>query len=181
MGLYQPDENTGFIHSHAVDIDRQLREGDGIHWSGDQRLELRMGILEAPRTMWFEKFGRIVRKGEILARRYEIWRHGEDGEDHLIRTYRLEEVDRIIFDLAPMRLDSPAHVDAITEIDKHNNAIERANAQETKERMLEGLEHQIRLWHDTNLPRNRFRGMPGMRDSKEETCEPATAETAEQS
>lgn len=176
MGLFRTDDSTGFIHTHAGEVDRQLREGNGMNWPGDPRLSLSMGTLEAPRTMWSNRLNRIVRKGEILARRYEVWRHCEDGEDRIIKTYRLEEIDRIIFDLAPLRLDAPGHIDAIAEIDKHNEAKEKAVMDQLHESLMEGFEHALKLHHDTNEPKNVFRGLPGRRDEVSTTEQMSTVD-----
>lgn len=167
MSLYRVHELTGYMHADAPELDRKLREGDGIVWTGDPRLFLSMGIVVANRRTWVDELGRYVQPGEVIARRYEVWRHGEDGRDYLIGTWRLEEFDRILMDLAPMRLDSPGHVDAIEEIDRHNEALERENSRKFKEAMIEGVEHQVKLWHDLHNPKNVFRGIPGLRDTND--------------
>lgn len=154
--LLRPNLQTGYVHSEAPELDRKLREGDGIFWAGDPRLFLSMGIITASRGGWVEALQRTVRKGEVLARRYEVWRWGEDGQAHLIGTWKVEHFDRILMDLAPLRLDSPGHVDTLKAIDDHNAALEKDRSDKVKESLMEGLEHQVRLWHDRNSPRNRF-------------------------
>lgn len=164
MSLYRTHELTGYMHADAPELDRKLREGDGMVWVGDPRLELRMGIVVANRRVWVDELGRYASPGEVIARRYEVWRHGEDGQDHLIGTWRLEDFDRILLDLAPMRLDSPGHVDTLEAIDRHNTMLEREASRQLREVLLDGLEYQLKLWHDRNNPRNVFRGMPGFKD-----------------
>ena len=178
MSLYRTHERTGYMHADAPELDRKLREGDGIFWTGDPRLYLSMGIVTAERRVWVDELGRYAQPGEVIARRYEVWRHGEDGRDHLIGTWRLEEFDRILMDLAPLRLDSPGHVDTIEAIDKHNEALERENSRKLKETLMEGLEHQIKLWHDLHNPKNVFRGIPGLKGTAldAEATAPSTEE-----
>jgi hypothetical protein len=163
MALYRTHELVGYMHADAPELDRKLRDGDGIFWTGDPRLYLAMGIVQANRRMWVEELGRYVNPGEVVARSYEVWRHGEDGREHLIGRWRVEEFDRILMDLAPMRLDSPGHKDTLDEIDKHNAKLEKAASDQMKEALAEGLEHQLKLWHDRTQPKNVFRGLPGLR------------------
>lgn len=166
MGLYVTDatQNGGFMHADAGELARKLRDGDGIMWPGDPRLELGMETLAAPKSMWFPRFGRRVRKGEILARRYVVIRHNEDGTSEPVGHWRLEDFDRILMDLAPLRLDSPGHVDTLAEIDAHNAAKEKAADDIAVGVMMEDNEHRMRLWADTTQGRNTFRQVGGMRD-----------------
>lgn len=165
MSLYMPDGETGFMHSEAPELDRKLREGDGIHWTGDPRLELRMGIIKANRYAVNPLTGRYVRPGAIIARRYEVWRHCEDGTDQIVGHWRLEDFDRILLDLAPLRMDSPGHVDALDAIDKHNEAIEKENSRKFKESAMEALSHMLDVHVEREHGKTRFRQMPGLRDA----------------
>lgn len=176
MTLLRPNLQTGYLHAEASEVDRKLREGDGVLWAGDPRLFLSMGTVTANRRAWIESLGRYVNKGEIVARRYEVWRWGEDGNAHLIGTWRVEDFDRILWDLAPLRLDSPGHKDALTAIDEHNEAVEKENSRKFKEATMEGLEHQVRLWHDRENPRNRFymNDVTAPSSAPAEPTEPAT-------
>jgi hypothetical protein len=165
MGLYKADAAGGFVHADAEELARKLQEGDGILWSGDPRLELRLCKAEAPKSMWYSPLGRRVKKGEVLARRYEVWRHNEDGTDTQIGHWRLEEFDRILMDIAPMRMDSPGHVDSLAAVDAANDAHERVTSDRALDHMMEAGEHMAKLIHDTTGPRNVFRGIPGLRDT----------------
>lgn len=175
MGLYVTDEtsNGGFMHAEAGELARKLRDGDGILWQGDPRLELGMETLAAPKSMWFPRLGRRVRKGEILARRYAVTRHNEDGSTSTVGTWRLEEFDRILMDLAPLRLDAPGHVDALEAIDKHNDALEKERDETAVAVMMEDNEHRMKLWADTTQGKTMFRQVGGMRDETPEVRKPA--------
>lgn len=166
MGIIRPDSETGWMHADAAETDRILREGDGMAWPGDPSMYLSMGILTANRTGYSSQCNRFVRAGDIVARRYEVRRHNEDGEDVLIGSWRLEDFDRIIFDLAPLRLDSPGHIDALDAIDMHNAKVEKQKEDEYVDVMMQVLDHQMHLWHDLNNPRNVFRGIDGFRDKE---------------
>jgi hypothetical protein len=155
-GLLRPNPQTGYIHAEAHDIDRQLREGDGILWPGDPRLFLSMGTLTAGRSGYSDQLGRYVHRGEVVARRYEVHRYCEDGNVELIGTWKVEDFGRILMDLAPLRLDAPGRQSTIDAIDEHNAKIAKDASAALKESMMEVLDHQVRLWHDRENPRNRF-------------------------
>lgn len=159
MSLLTPNANFGWVRADAADLDRKLREGDGIHWSGDPDLDLRQGVVEEMRS------GRPT--GKIVARRWEVWRHCEDGVDRLIGHWRMEEFDRILFDLAAMRAEAPGHVDVIDSIDAKNLAAEAAIWEPWRQAQGEMLEHMAKLYHDRNNPKNVFRGMPGRNKDKQ--------------
>lgn len=157
--ILTPSDSFGWIRGDAADLDKKLRIGDGIHWTGDPDLDLRQGVVE--KMVW----GRPT--GEIVARRWEIWRHCEDGIDRMIGHWRMEEFDRILFDLARMRAESPGHVDVVDSIEKGNNENEKRIWQPFRDSQGELLEHAAKLYHDTHGPRNVFRGMPGLNPEKQ--------------
>lgn len=161
---YIPHADAGYMHSDAERVDRVLRDGDGLGWPGDPRLELRMGVMEVAEGRISRTLGRWVNKGEILGRRYEVWRRCEDGVERRVGSWTLEEFDRIILDLSGMRLDSPGHVDTQAKIDTTNAEIEAAAMRDYRDAQGEILEHGAKLLHDTTQPKNVFRGMPGRRD-----------------
>lgn len=154
MGLYAPSA-AGMIHSDTDDLVRLIQQGDGMGWPGDPRMYLAIGVLT-----------RKKRGQTKQGRRYEVWRYCEDGEDRMIAHWRLEERDRIIFDLARMRLDAPGHIDSSDAIDANNAAIERAAEEQAQAKIGEWMEHGAKLLHDLTNPRNVFRGMPGQRDAE---------------
>lgn len=168
MALYATNPDLGgYVHSDAAETDRKLREGDGLVWQGDRRLELRMGILTAKRTGYHAQCRRHVTKGEVIARRYEVWRHNEDGTDEPVGHWTLEEYDRILFDLAGLRLDSPGHVDTGAKVDANNAAVEDAAADDYSQHLGEATEHMAKLVHDRTQPGNTFRGIPGRNPAKQ--------------
>lgn len=142
---------AGFLHSGTDDLAALLVVGDGHGWPGDPRLDLRIGVIREKAT-------------GLVGRRYEVWRTNEDGTETRIMHWRIEDFDRILFDLTKMRLDSPGHVSAEDEIDAHNDAIEQKRSDEARDALGEMMEHAAKLHHDTTQPRNVFRGMPGLRD-----------------
>lgn len=123
-------------------------------WTGDPRLELRIGILKEKAT------GRT-------ARRYEVWRHCEDGSDQRIGTWRMDEYGQILHDLAVMRAGAEGReVSVLDRIDTHNAKIEKANADKYKDAAGVILDHGARLLHDTTQPKQTFRQVGGLRDEK---------------
>lgn len=158
-GIVLPDDATGWLDSRAVDVDKQLRAGDGIQWSGDPSLYLAQGVVEETRG------GRPT--GKIVARRYEVWRYCEDGMERMIGHWRMEEIDRIIFDMARMRAEAPGHEDVVDVIERHERENEERVWKPYRESQGEMMEHLVRLWHDRNNPRNTFRQMPGRNPDKQ--------------
>lgn len=165
--LLRSHPTAGYVHAEAANLERQLQEGDGIHWAGDPRLELRMGIVECRRGHYNEDLGRWVSKGEIVARAYEVWRNNEDGTSKMIDRFRVEDFDKILITMAGLRLDAPGHVGTLDQIDAHNDAIEAAASQAFKDAAGEASEHLAKLVHDTSGPKNVFRGMPGLNPDKQ--------------
>lgn len=153
MGLYVPSAG-GMIHSDVEDLVRLLQQGDGMGWPGDPRMWIQIGTLK-----------RRAQGKLRIGRRYEVWRLNEEGEEVMIAHWRLDEKDRILYDLARMRLDSPGHVDTIEQIDANNERVEAENTARALDAMGEAMEHGAKLLHDTTEGRNVFRGMPGLRDA----------------
>jgi hypothetical protein len=134
MPIHHPE---GTAYPEYQDLDRRLREGDGIHWSGDPRLWLGVGVLE----------NRVTGK---TGRRLEVWRDNEDGSTTLIAHWLPAEQYRILYDLAGMRADAPGHVDVLDKIDTHNEAVEKANSQAHQEAIYQTLEHAVELHVERN-------------------------------
>lgn len=156
MGILVNHPEAGFVHGDADELDRKLRAGDGVLWGGDPRLYLAVGILE----------DRSVHPPRI-GRRYEVRREMEDGSDVLIGHWRLEEFDRILFDLAPMKaaVDRPDSVpSAVEKIDAHNNALEAEISTEIRDNLGEVIEYGAKLLHDRTEPKQTFRQVGGLRD-----------------
>lgn len=144
---------AGFLHSGTEDLATLLVIGDGAGWPGDPRLDLRIGVIREKAT---------GRKG----RRYEVWRSNEDGSESRIGHWKVEEFDRILFDLSRMRMDSPGHVSAEAEVDAANAAIEQKRSDEARDALGEMMEHAAKLHHDTNEPKNVFRQIGGFADKQ---------------
>lgn len=159
MPILTPNGDLGFLRGDAPELDRKLREGDGIHWTGDPDLELRQGIVEEMRS------GRLT--GKIVARRWEVWRYCEDGVERMIGHWRMEEFDRILLDLSTMRAEAPGHKFVDDAINEANAANEERVWQPYREKMFELKEHMGKLIHDRTQPKNVFRGMPGQNPDKQ--------------
>lgn len=173
MALYTPNPVTGIMHGEAPELDRKLREGDNLFWKGDPRLSLAMGVLTAKRSGYDNKVERTVRKGDILARRYEVWRHNEDGTDTLVGHWRLEEFDRIILDLVAMDPRTPGHVPVEERLAKADAELEKRKSEEFREVAGPMIEHVMLIAHDTTQPKHTFRQVGGLRE------EPSAGDAAE--
>lgn len=164
MSLYKTHPEAGLMHVEAEEMERKLKFGDGIMWAGDPRLELRMAVLKSPKYHQSPLNGRWYNKGEIMARRYEVWRHNEDGSETRIGSWRLHEFDRILMDLAPMRLESPNHEDTLDAIDKHNAEIEAKHETQIRDNLQEATMHLAEAVRNESGPGVTFAQMPGLRD-----------------
>lgn len=145
-GVYVKDSRLGIVHAGAGDLEQRMRLGDGV-FSGDPRLDLMM---------------REVRKGALTGRRYEVWRHNEDGSYTMVGHWRLEEYDRILLDLATMRAESPGHVPVTESIDRANAVIEAHNSKVFRDSYGEALDHGARLFHERTQGKTRFRQVGGL-------------------
>ena len=145
MSLYLPNDATGYMHAGAVELDRKLKEGDGLIWAGDPDLDLHMGVVTERAT------------GQIKARCYEVWRYCEDGQERMIGRWRLEEFDRILLDVSIMKAGATGRItDAQTRIDAANAATEKDQQDKFVDKLGETLDHALRLEHDREEGLNRF-------------------------
>lgn len=131
----------GFTHSEAFETDRQLREGDGMGWPGDPMLSLHIGIRTAKKSGFDKNIGRWVRAGDEVARRYEVWRHCEDGVDRIIGAWKMEDHGQIIFDLAMLRMDAPNHELTIDKLEASDARREKENSDKFAEAAGPALDH----------------------------------------
>lgn len=156
MGMvYVPGNDGGFQHSGAEDLDRQLREGDGIIWGGDPDLFLAVGVVEEVRNG--QKTGRV-------ARRYEVFSE-KDGTPTLLGHWRMDEFHRILHDIVLMRAGATGREESVLDrIDKDNAKIEKDNSDDFRQHYGEMLDHAARLVHDRQEGPNTFRQVGGLRD-----------------
>lgn len=164
----------GYIRSEDKELDRQLREGDGLVWSGDPSLELRYGIASAPRRMQHPTTGKWLNRGDMIAKRYEVWTHTPDGEDEPIGHWTIEEFDRILFDIAGMKAGFEGkRPDVIERIDLANAKVEKAQVDQFRDRYGEMYDHAARLAHDISNPQTTFRQMGGSDDRADRNLQKA--------
>jgi hypothetical protein len=150
MSLYVPGQAGGFVHQGAIDIDRKLREGDGITWTGDPRLELRIGTLETPK----------VNGKRRVARRYEVWRNMEDGREERIGHWTMAELGMILHDVAVMKAGGEGRIDNVSSrIDLANAKVEKDQSDKYRDAMGEMLDHAARLNHDLTEGRKSHYGV----------------------
>lgn len=181
MSILAPTPEFEWLRADAKDLDRKLREGDGLGFPGDPRLVLAQGVITAEKSGYSKELGRIVRRGDIVARRWEVWRHCEDGVDRMIGHWRMHEFDRILLDLTSMRLDSPGHEDTLSKIDKANDAKDKEVLGQMRDVLGEFADHTARLIHDTTGPRDVFHQMPGRRDASPGEASGTNSTTPEES
>lgn len=121
-------------------------------WSGDPRLELRIGV-------------KTERRSLRTARRYEVWRYCEDGSEQCIGAWKLIEFPQILHDIALMRAGAEGRaVDSVARIELANQAKEKANADAYRDAAGPIMDHGARLVHDRTQPKQTFRQVGGLRD-----------------
>lgn len=168
MSIVTQRQGIGYMHAGAEELERKLRYGDGILWQGDPRLDLAVGVLLAPRRMQHPKTGRWLNRGDVVFKRYEVWRHTEDGSEELLGHWLIEEFDRILFDIVQMRAGFEGKIPtAIERIDVKNAAIDKQKSDNFRNAYGAFAEHYFQLWHDRNNPRKTFRGLPGRNPEKQ--------------
>lgn len=164
----------GLIRSEDKELERKLQQGDGLMWPGDPTLELRYGIASAPCRMQHPVTGRWLNRGDQIAKRYEVWRHTEDGTDEPLGHWTIEEFDRILFDIVGMRASFEGkRPDVIERIDLANAKVEKANSDKFRDRYGEMLDHAKRLAHDISNPQTTFRQMGGSDDRADRNLQKA--------
>lgn len=141
---------AGFLHSDIDSLLKLIQDGDGMGWPGDPRMYIAIGVVRVP--------------GIGTARRYEVWRLCEDGEDRFIGGWKLEEKDKIVFDLTRMRPDSPGFVSAADQMKEHNAKLEAQAQADYEDAAGEMMSHLSSIVSETNTGKNTFRQMPGRRD-----------------
>lgn len=136
------DNAAGYVRSEDAELDRQLREGDGLVWKGDPSLSLAYGLLLAPKRMQHPVTGRWLNRGDLIAKRYEVYTHTPDGEDTLLSHWKMDEFGRILFDIAGMKAGFEGRAPTAEErIDKNNAAVEKASTDQFRDHYAAMYEH----------------------------------------
>lgn len=149
MPIYAP--RGGFLStSDWEDLAKKIVDGDGYGWPGDPRMRLEIGVLKDTHT---------GKEGHRL----EVWRHNEDGSDTRIAHWLPREQHMICWELARMRVDSPAHETAEERIDRHNKVLEAEASRQFAESYGAMLEHGSALFHDLEHGR-RQHSLAGLKD-----------------
>jgi hypothetical protein len=136
-----------------------------LGWRGDPRLELRLGILTAAKHG--RRNGRYFRKGDVVAYRYEVWRHNEDGTDAEILHRAAKDWHEIIPALVQLDPRTPGFKDTMTTLTAHNDKVDAERGQAIRDAHGEMTEHLWKLYADRNFGRTTFRGMPGRNPDKQ--------------
>lgn len=130
-----------------------------LGWRGDPRLSLRIGIVKAASAGVYH--GKSRRQGDVIARRYEIWRHNEDGTDTNILYRKFSEFDTIIKDLIKLDPRTPGFVDSMTRTLQANEREHKASATAIGEAKGEAIEHLWSIVQRERHGRLTHRGIPG--------------------
>lgn len=123
-------------------LDDQLTQGvPTLGWPGDPKLQVELGVITAGRSGFSPEVGRYVRKGEVVARRIEVWKNTERHGRQQVGRWLLSEYHTIIPDLVKMDPSRPRHKSVEDRIDKHNAEIEAKQARAHRDVMGELMEH----------------------------------------
>lgn len=140
-----------------------------LGWRGDPRLELRLGVLTAAKHGYNTRSGRrkFYRKGDVVAYRYEVHRHNEDGTDTEVLHRAAADWHEIIPELVKLDPRTPGHVDTIDQVMRDNAAAERDNTRKFQDSYGEMTDHLWRLISDRQNGRNTTRQVPGRNPDKQ--------------
>lgn len=156
------ESGAGWVRSEDADIDRQLREGDGLVWKGDPTLWLGYGVYLAPKRMQHPITKRWLAKGDLIAKRYEVWSHTTDGEDVLVNHWKMDEFGRILFDIAGQKAGFEGRVLSAEErMDKNNAAVEKRAMDTFRDSYAAMYEHMHSIIQEKTQGRLTHRGVCG--------------------
>jgi hypothetical protein len=145
MPLFGPNGDV-LVAPEWRDLAAKITKGDGLGWTGDERMYLQVGELH--------------RSDGKIGRRLEVWRFNEDGSENMVAHWLPSEQHMVTYELARMRVDAPGHENVIDRIDAHNDALEAEHSRRYRDNMGALLEHAIHLNHDrSSEPKTTFYGM----------------------
>lgn len=145
----------GFLStSDYDDLEKLVQRGDGLGWSGDPLMDVRIGIVTEQPT---------GRQGH----RIEIWRNNEDGSESLVQHFHPSERGFVCYELARSRTDSPGYVPVEDRIDAHNKQLEDKASRQYQDVMGTAMDHALRLNHEREFGKTKFYGLDGFREKME--------------
>lgn len=146
-----PHSEAGWLDARATQLALDLRQGRPVvGWRGDPNLELRLGIM-------------TDRHHREVARRWEVWRHCEDGADRRLADWALDEFDQIIPDLVAMDPRNRGHVPTVERIDQANAARDAEIRSQVRDKAAEAFDqlHHAhgpdRPWRSTRVNRKEWK------------------------
>jgi hypothetical protein len=161
--------DLGFVPWEAQEIDRWLREGKPeLGWRGDNRLELRIGVLTANINGTDPHTKKYQRKGDRVAWRWEVWRHNEDGTEKRILMRKAEQAVDIIPSLIQIDPRTPGFVPTMDRVEKEAAQVDKEKSIAIREAVGEQAEHLWKLIHDVREGPSTFRQMPGRNLDKQD-------------
>lgn len=162
MGIQTYLPGAGFVDSRVEELDRKLKRGDGLIWSGDPGLELRIGVRLAPKRMQHPVTGRWINRGDLVMKRYEVWATTEDGRVEPIGYWNMDEFDRILYDIVQMKAGYEGKIENVeTRIDKRNAEVEKQRTEAFRDAYGAMMDHYLALFVERNNGKGVFYGMPG--------------------
>lgn len=138
-----------------------------LGWKGDPRLSLCVGVITMHKA-GPDRRGTYRRKGEVVARNLQVFRHNEDGTDTNILSRKLDAWHDIIPSLVQLDPRNPGHVDTMTKVEKANAIVDKANSTAVAEAHGEAAEHLWKLVADREHGKTTFRQMPGSNPDKQQ-------------
>jgi hypothetical protein len=159
---------TGAMPYEAQQMDVWLRDGNPtLGWRGDPRLYLSMGYMTATRNGVDPKTKRYAHIGDILAMRWEVWRHNEDGTDLRLFSRQAEALTDIIPTLIGIDPRTPGHEPTMDKVEREDAIVQKERATAIGEAHGEAAEHLWKLVADKTNGPSTFRGMPGRNPDKQ--------------
>ncbi len=132
-----------------------------LGWRGDPRLSLHFSVLKASRSGFDPKVKGWVRKGDVVARCYEVRRHCEDGVTRLIKQVQVDKLVDIIPSLIAQDPRTPNQRPLFDLVVEENDRHDAANTRQIQEAKGEATEHFWKLIADREFGKTTFRQVGG--------------------
>lgn len=154
--------DSSIVPQEAREIDRWLREGNPtLGWRGDPQLSLQLGVLLANKFGYDDRAKRVLRKGDVAAIRWEVWRHTEEGKDTRILQRPVTDLVGVIPALIGVDPRTPGHENAFDKLEKEDAQVQKDKSYAIQQAHGEHAEHLWKLVADTENGKTTFRQIGG--------------------
>lgn len=156
MSLLETDTAAVARSTAELLADWLLNGKPELGWKGDPRLELHIGILRARHQQ--TRNGKTYRKGDVMAYRFEVKRHTEEGKLADIISRPVDQWTEIIPELVKIDPRTPGFENSALLAQKANEAIEKKQSEMFADSYGAAAEHQANINHERYWGKTFFGG-----------------------